>query len=836
MKKLLITIPVMVGALSLLSALLLQQPVVWAGGAGALVQPSTPIRHYFTDRLIVKLRNKQAAQARTMSANQVVSLSSAAGVPLTHLRAMSGDAQVMQLSQRMPLADVEAIARRLSADPQVEYAEPDRMMRPLLFPNDTQYANQWDLHSYVAQSPYPAIAGGANLPGAWDITTGSASVVVGVIDTGLVPHADIDSNILDGAGRVVPGYDFISPDAGGFFYTANDGNGRDNDPTDPGDWITAAEDAGTDATGGFFAGCGASNSSWHGTHVAGTIGAIGNNGAGVAGINWVSKILPVRVIGKCGGFLSDVADGVRWAAGLAVTGVPTNSNPAKVLNISLGGAGTCSITEQSAIDAVVAAGVVVVVAAGNSNADLAVSPESPANCNNVISVAAINRAGGRAYYSSYGTTIKIAAPGGDQSVAINDGILSTLNTGATSPVTSPGGDNYVYYQGTSMAAPHVTGIVALMFSANLSLTPAQVLSRLQSSARAFPVETGSDCTVSTCGAGIIDASAAVAAVAVGVLSPSPTSANFGVIDVGLTAPAQTITFTNTDNDSLTLSAANAISLAGANAADFSVTGGTCVNNLVLANGASCNVTLSFVPSAFGARSASLVVTSTATNSPVSVALSGTGTLPTVTVSATDAAAAEAGSDPGTFTITRTGVTTLPLTVNYIMGGSATNGTDYATVSGSVNIAVGSTTATVTITPIDDSVFEGNETVILTLSTSASYVIGSPSNATVIIAENDVEASRLVGGKKCFIATAAYGTPMAEQVRYLRAFRDQYLQTNSAGRWFVTQYYKYSPPFADYLRQHDDLRAVVRTALSPLVELSRAVVDDSALAAQTADRP
>jgi hypothetical protein len=219
-----------------------------------------------------------------------------------------------------------------------------------------------------------------------------------------------------------------------------------------------------------------------------------------------------------------------------------------------------------------------------------------------------------------------------------------------------------------------------------------------------------------------------------------------------------------------------------------------------------------------------------------VALSGTGTLPTVTVSATDAAAAEAGSDPGTFTITRTGVTTLPLTVNYIMGGSATNGTDYATVSGSVNIAVGSTTATVTITPIDDSVFEGNETVILTLSTSASYVIGSPSNATVIIAENDVEASRLVGGKKCFIATAAYGTPMAEQVRYLRAFRDQYLQTNSAGRWFVTQYYKYSPPFADYLRQHDDLRAVVRTALSPLVELSRAVVDDSALAAQTADRP
>jgi serine protease len=821
---------------TLSGAWLMSLSVAQAGGAFVTATPAAP-KEVPTDRIIVKLRDKQIARAASLDPDHVTGLSASAGMTLTHVRAMSGDAQVLKLPRRMPIAEVAAIARQLSADPQVEYAEPDRIMRPLLFPNDAQYGNQWHYHSNVAQAPYAAVAGGANLPGAWDITTGSAGIVVGVIDTGLVPHADIDSNILDLTGRVVPGYDFVSPDASGIFYTANDGSGRDNDPSDPGDWITAAENAGTDATGGFFAGCGVSNSSWHGTHVAGTIGASSNNGTGVAGINWVSGILPVRVLGKCGGYLSDVVDGARWAAGLAVTGVTTNPNPAKVLNISLGGPGSCSITEQSAIDAVVAAGTVVVVAAGNSNVDLGVTPESPANCNNVISVAAVKRNGGRAFYSNYGTTVEIAAPGGDQSIVSTDGILSTLNTGATSPVVSPGGDTYRYYQGTSMAAPHVAGIVSLMLSANPTLTPAQVLSTLQSSARAFPTGTGSDCTVTTCGAGIVNASAAIAAVAVGVLAPSPTGVNFGGIQVGQAAPAQTVTFTNTDNDLLTLSG-NPVSLTGTNMADFSVIGGTCTNNLPLAQGASCTVTLSFTPGALGVRSASLVVTSTATNSPVSVSLSGSGAPPTVAVSATDAAAAEAGSDPGTFTITRTGVTTSSLTVNYTLGGSATNGTDYTTVSSSVVIAAGSATAAITISPIDDSVYEGNESVTLTLSASASYDVGSPSSATVTITENDPVPPQytLAGGNGCFIATAAYGTPMAEQVRYLRAFRDQYLQTNEPGRWFVTQYYKFSPPFADYLRQHDDLRTLARTALSPFVGLSRAVVSEHALAAQAADRP
>ena len=196
---------------------------------------------------------------------------------------------------------------------------------------------------------------GIDLPGARDITPRlAAAITIGVIDTGYRPHVDL-------AGRFVAGYDFI-----GDPLVANDGDGRDSDPLDPGDWITSAENA-----SGYFAGCGVSNSSWHGTHVSGTIGAVANNGIGVAGINQVSKIQPLRVLGKCGGYTSDIADAIRWAAGLTVTGVPANPTPDRVVNISLGGSGACGSTFQNAINAAVAAGTVVVVAAGNSNANAA---------------------------------------------------------------------------------------------------------------------------------------------------------------------------------------------------------------------------------------------------------------------------------------------------------------------------------------------------------------------------------------------------------------------------------------------------------------------------------
>jgi len=521
-------------------------PGVWFAPAFAInLMPAEPPP---TDQLIVKFRDPALGVAATLGAAQVQALSNRAGVALAHQRPMSGGAQVFKLPRRMRVADVEAVAARLRADSAIEYVVPDRVMLPQLVPNDAEYINQWHLHDPGTD------LGAANLPVAWDITTGSSGVVVAVIDTGLVRHADIDSNILDSSGRVAPGYDFIVD-----IFLANDGNGRDADPSDPGDWATQA-DVDNPTTPCIQV----ANSSWHGTHVAGIIGAQGNNSLGVTGIDWTAKILPVRVLGKCGGYESYIIDGARWAAGLSVTGVPANAKPAKVLNLSLGVAGACDLAVQAAITEINSAGAVIVVAAGNSNVNLATTPFTPASCSNVITVAAVNRDGDRAFYSNYGTAVKIAAPGGEWVSIPYDpnSILSTLNSGTTTPVASPGGDIYQYYQGTSMAAPVVSGAVALMRAANPSFTPAQILSTLQSTARAFPVGGTTPCTVSTCGAGIIDAAAAVAAAANGYFSPDPSSATFASTYVGQSAPDQSITITNTDDNAANLAASNALSIGG----------------------------------------------------------------------------------------------------------------------------------------------------------------------------------------------------------------------------------------------------------------------------------
>jgi serine protease len=374
---------------------------------------------------------------------------------------------------------VEEIVSSIAGLPDVEYAEPDLIMLPALAPTDPQYGSQW--HYFETY--------GVNATAAWDITTGSDGIKIAVIDTGITDHADL-------AGRWAGGYDFITD-----VPTANDGNGRDSDPHDPGDWITSSESA-----SGPFAGCGVTNSTWHGTHVAGTIGAASNNDIGVAGVNWVSKIVPVRVLGKCGGFTSDIADGMRWAAGLPASGVPANPNPAKVLNLSLGGPGVCSATYQNAIDAINAAGSVVVVAAGNNGSNLNSNSFQPANCNGVITVAAIDRGGQRAYYSNYGATVEISAPGGETTPTLQNGVFSTLNAGTT----SPSADTYGYKAGTSMAAPHVSGVISLMLSLDPGLSFTQILQILQSTARMFPV--GSSCTTSICGSGIVDAGSALNAV------------------------------------------------------------------------------------------------------------------------------------------------------------------------------------------------------------------------------------------------------------------------------------------------------------------------------------
>jgi len=430
-----------------------------------------------TDQIIVKFRSESGTRVSSVKASRMAALSAISGKSLSHKRIMSGGAHVLKLPSRSDIADVEAAARRISADPDVEYAVPDRIAQPTAVPNDPSYANQWH---YKADTDE---IGGADLPGAWDITTGGANVVVAVIDTGLRPHADISP------ARILPGYDMITD-----LSMANDGGARDADPADPGNWVAADE---------CYAGSAAKNSDWHGTHVTGTIGAATDNGLGAAGINWNSKILPVRVLGKCGGYSSDIIDGIRWAAGLPVSGVPNNANPARIINMSLGGDGACPAPYQAAIDDAVAAGAAVIVAAGNSDMDA--SEVSPASCANVITVAATDRTGGRAFYSNFGVAVDIAAPGGETSPTLGDGVLSTLNTGIQGPLA----DTYAYYQGTSMAAPHVAGIASLLISARPGLTPAQITSILTTTARTFPTGTGSDCAPGSCGAGIVNAAAAL---------------------------------------------------------------------------------------------------------------------------------------------------------------------------------------------------------------------------------------------------------------------------------------------------------------------------------------
>ena len=442
-----------------------------------------------TDRLIIKYRSGvAAAQANAPVAQRALlhrgaqDAAALLGLNLKLVRVGALDSHIMRLDRRLPHAEVQRLARGIMAsDPTVDYAEPDRILQPLATPNDTQYGQQW--HYYEA-------TGGLNLPPAWDKSTGSG-VTVAVIDTGYRPHADLAAN-------TVAGYDFIGDTA-----VSNDGDGRDSNPQDPGDAVAAGECG---------AGSSAQSSSWHGTHVAGTVAAITNNGSGVAGVAYNARVQPVRVLGKCGGYTSDIADGIVWASGGTVAGIPANATPSRVINMSLGGSGSCDATSQNAINSARSRGTVVVVAAGNSNANAA--NFSPASCTGVITVAATDRTGAKAYYSNFGANVAVAAPGGDMRASAANGILSTLNNGAN----APGSDTYAYYQGTSMAAPHVAAVVALMLAKNSTLTPDQVATALKGSTRPFPG------ACSQCGTGIVDASAAVDA-AGGTLPPPPPPGN-----------------------------------------------------------------------------------------------------------------------------------------------------------------------------------------------------------------------------------------------------------------------------------------------------------------------
>ena len=538
------------------------QALGWAGGGQAAAAPTSVAPGLAADgeltaRVIVAYRRDaqvtrqhpwlpgaQRREAGAVLQRRADALAAHAGRALVSGRAVGRRAQVVRAAG----LSSEALARRLAAHPDVAWAAVDGWRRVQAYPDDPFFnagppvsngsggpvVGQWYL-----RKPDTTFVSAINAEAAWSRSTGQG-VVVAVLDTGVrFDHPDL------GGGRLLPGYDMVKDAAAG-----NDGDGgRDPDASDPGDAITEAE---ANTVGGPFYGGPPRNcaeydpltrryrgidSSWHGTEVAGLLAAATNNGFGIAGVAHGAQVLPVRVLGKCGGYDSDIQAGIYWAAGIDQPGLPVNSTPARVINLSLGGAGACSRAYQDAIDEVTARGVVVVAAAGNSASE---AVGTPANCQRVIAVTGLRHAGTKVGFSALGSEIAIAAPGGN-CVNILAGqpclypLLTTTNFGSNQPGPSGYTDSFRISVGTSFTAPLVSGAAAMILSMRPDWRQGDVLRVLQASARAFPEPApGSGvvrcpapspddechCTTSLCGAGMLDIDAALAMTAA---SPPPAS-------------------------------------------------------------------------------------------------------------------------------------------------------------------------------------------------------------------------------------------------------------------------------------------------------------------------
>ena len=461
-----------------------------------------------TDQIIVKWRD-----GATTSGTRMQKLGASAGLRLRHKQQLAADTEVIQLDRARSAEGMSALLERMAADPDVEYAVPDGRRWAHAVPGDPLFTDQWYFQSAEISATHAQQA--------WDVTVGSNTTVVAVLDTGVrFEHPDLLQ--LSQAGKLLDGFDFVSQTP-----FANDGDGRDADASDPGDFVTAA-----DKMQPAFTTCDQSNSSWHGTRVSSLIAALTNNAEGIAGTGWNTLILPVRVLGKCGGTDSDIIAGMRWAAGIAVPGVPVNPTPAQVINLSLGGTGACSLAYQSAVNEILARGVLIVASVGNDGSDVA----APANCPGVLGVTGIRHAGTKVGFSNLGPAAGLGAPGGN---CVNTNITpatpcvfpitAALNTGTTTPGASGYTDHVLNLNvGTSFSAPLVAGAAALMLSLSSRLTPAQSITLLKESAAPFPATSPTTttvchvpagdlqqeeciCTTATCGAGMLNTQGAVLA-------------------------------------------------------------------------------------------------------------------------------------------------------------------------------------------------------------------------------------------------------------------------------------------------------------------------------------
>lgn len=486
-------------------------------------------------RVIVKLK-AEANQTTERAAERLERMAVRHGAQAQAQRPLGGEVRLLKASGM----DSATLAKRLAADPDVAYAVPDRRMRRNAVPNDPLYGfsagGDPEVGQWYLRPPDSLFVSAIDAQRAWDTTRGSSAVVVAVLDTGVrFDHPDLKR--VAGGGKLLPGYDFIRDRA-----TAGDRDGtseasRDPDPSDPGDFVTQADlDGGLDE----FDDCDVTaTSSWHGTQVAGLIGALTDNGVGVAGAAWNTRLLPVRVLGKCGGFESDIVAAMRWAAGMSIQGVPDNpvANRARVINLSLGGSGACGAAYRDAVADVTARGVAVVASAGNTAGH---EVSAPANCEGVIGVAGLRHLGTKVGFSDLGREVSISAPGGncvftEPSEPCLFPLITTTNAGATTPVAANaaytnGSDDVT--AGTSFSAPLVSGAAALVLAVRPELAPDELRDLLRSTARPFPTSgaepgvpqctaprsTASGqpidqlecyCTTETCGAGMLDARAAV---------------------------------------------------------------------------------------------------------------------------------------------------------------------------------------------------------------------------------------------------------------------------------------------------------------------------------------
>jgi serine protease len=519
---------------------------------------NNPVRHRpatqagaSAQRVIAKLRPKTSAstqaQAITTPQNRAQALTARVGLSLVESQVVADRLLVLQVEPAVAGESVAQTVARLRADPDVEYVEPDQRRYVHAVPNDTLYARIDAAHpgQWYMQNPATISAPAAvNAEGAWNVTTGDSSLVIADIDTGVrYDHPDLQ-------GRLLPGYCFISDSFVNNGGTCLGSTVSNAEASDPGDWVTSSDLSKSQCSGAT-----AESSSWHGTRTAGILGAVTNNNTGMAGMTWQGRILPIRALGKCGGQDSDIVKAMLWAAGIAVSGAPTNLTPAKIINMSLGGSGSCPASYQDAINQITAKGVLVVVSAGNENGAV----DAPANCSGVAGVAGLRHTGTKVGYSSFGSQVAISAPAGNcVNTTLSTAtpcvypITSTTNPGTTTPSTTYTSTNAYTDQlsnpnlGTSFSAPIVSGIAALMSLANPNLNACQLISRLKEGSVAFP--TGSAgaitqppvcpqtdpssqeciCNTQSCGAGMANASGAMTAALRPIAAVSvPTSVTAG---------------------------------------------------------------------------------------------------------------------------------------------------------------------------------------------------------------------------------------------------------------------------------------------------------------------